>query len=148
MQHVTHLLKGMMFGGFVLFSCNGAMAATMTASMFEKPVNAYLDSSVAYSQSVLLSSSNTASDVGQALGGIRSLLPSLPPLGEVAVLPRVKKVMPTGEKPLYVLTFKCPTEVVGISPPPVKLLHGLVTSGMEAINGTDVLPFNMQQVCQ
>ena len=75
-------------------------------------------------------------------------MPSVPPLADAAILPRLKKVYPTGEKPLYVLTFKCPTEVVGIVPPPTKALHFLVTAGMDAVNGTNLLPFNMQQVCQ
>lgn len=74
-------------------------------------------------------------------------MPSLPMEGQ-AILPVIKKVYPTGEKPLVVLTFKCPTELVGITPLPTKALHGLVNMGFDAVNKTDLLSFNMQQVCQ
>ena len=79
---------------------------------------------------------------------LKRALPSMPPLADESILPTLKKVYPTGEKPLYVLTFKCPTELVGIIPPPTKALHWLVTTGMDAINSSNLLPFNMQQVCQ
>lgn len=78
--------------------------------------------------------------------GISDLLPSIPE-GET-ILPSVKKVYPTGEKPLVVVTFKCPTELVGVTPPPTKLLHNAVTGVMDAINSTNLLSFNLQQVCQ
>jgi hypothetical protein len=81
-----------------------------------------------------------------ALGNLRAMLPSLPDEG-AAILPRIKKVYPTGEKPLVVLTFKCPTELVGVSTPPIKLLRSGIDLAMEGINRTDVLPFNLQQVC-
>ncbi|HNH88937.1 MAG TPA: hypothetical protein PLX46_05915 [Thiobacillaceae bacterium] len=76
-----------------------------------------------------------------------SVLPSMPP-SDQAILPTIKTVYPTGEKPLKVLTFKCPTELVGISPPTTKLLHDAVNFAFDGINKTDLLPFNMQQVCQ
>lgn len=76
-----------------------------------------------------------------------SVLPSMPP-SDQAILPTVKTVYPTGEKPLKVLTFKCPTELVGVSPPTTKLLHDVVNFAFDSINKTDLLPFNMQQVCQ
>jgi hypothetical protein len=58
-------------------------------------------------------------------------------------------VYPTGDKPLAVLTLKCPTEAVfGVAPPPVKLVHFLLTSAMDGINYSGLLPFNLQQVCQ
>lgn len=108
-------------------------------------INPYLANSVALNQVSSLDSAGP--DLSQVLGDIRSILPSLPPPDQ-AILPTVKKVYPTGEKPLYVLTFKCPTELIGITPIPTKALHWLVSSGMDAINSTDLLPFNMQQVCQ
>ena len=84
---------------------------------------------------------------GQALDNVQSLLPSLPEEGQ-AILPRIKTVYPTGEKPLVVLTFKCPTELIGITTPPIKLLREGITLAMEGVNRSDLLPFNMQQVCQ
>ncbi len=80
---------------------------------------------------------------------LRSFLPEphMPTL-DMDILPSITKVFPTGEKPMYVLTFKCPTELIGITPLPTKALRWLITSGMEAVNSTDLLPFNMQQVCQ
>lgn len=60
-----------------------------------------------------------------------------------------KTVYPTGEKPLFVITLKCPTEAAfGVAPPPVKLVHIVLTTLMEGINSTGLLPVNLQQVCQ
>lgn len=85
-----------------------------------------------------------------AAGGRSGFGLSLPhiPLFEQAILPRVKTVYPTGEKPLVVVTFKCPTELVGIDTPSTVILHKVVNGGMSLINKTDLLAFNMQQVCQ
>lgn len=74
-------------------------------------------------------------------------IPLLPDSGQ-SILPKVSKVYPTGEKPLVVVSFKCPTEVVGITPPTIKLLHEAVNLGMAGINKTDLLSFDLQQVCQ
>lgn len=91
---------------------------------------------------------NVASSLVPSLDGLKSsLLASIPPMDQ-AILPVVKTVYPTGEKPLKVLTFKCPTELVGVTPLPTKALHELVNLAMDGINSTDLLPFNMQQVCQ
>jgi len=81
-------------------------------------------------------------------GLFNSIRMEIPLLNDQAILPVIKTVYPTGEKPLKVLTFKCPTELVGISPPPTKALRGLIDLGMEAVNKADILPFDMQQVCQ
>jgi len=92
---------------------------------------------------------NTTVDLGQIFSDLKSFLPEPHlPSADISILPSIKKVYPTGEKPLYVLTFKCPTELIGITPLPTKALRWLITSGMEALNSTDLLPFNMQQVCQ
>ncbi len=86
--------------------------------------------------------------LGQAWNSLKStLLPSMPPEGQ-AILPTIKTVYPTGEKPLKVLTFKCPTELIGVTPLPTKALHELVNLAFDGINRADLLPFNMQQVCQ
>jgi hypothetical protein len=74
-------------------------------------------------------------------------LPQIP-LFEQAILPKIKTVYPTGEKPLVVLTFKCPTELVGIDTPSTLILHKAVNGGMDLINKSNLLAFNMQQVCQ
>jgi hypothetical protein len=37
---------------------------------------------------------------------------------------------------------------VGVSPPTTKLLHEAVNFAFDGINKTNLLPFNMQQVCQ
>ena len=75
-------------------------------------------------------------------------LPSLPPLEDVSILPKITKVYPTGEKPLVVVSFKCPTEIIGIDTPSTKLLHSALNGGMDLLNKSDLLSFNMQQVCQ
>jgi hypothetical protein len=116
---------------------------------YQPAPNPYLMHSYAYSQTTTIANplegmSLTLTDFKQFLPS----LPSMPSLADISILPTLKKVYPTGEKPLYVLTFKCPTEVIGITPIPTKALHWLVTAGMDAINASDLLPFNMQQVCQ
>ncbi len=85
--------------------------------------------------------------IGQLIKDVKMALPSMPPSGQ-SILPVLKTVYPTGEKPLVVLTFKCPTELIGITPLPTKALHDLVNLGMDGINSTNLLAFNMQQVCQ
>lgn len=84
---------------------------------------------------------------GSLFGALSQAIPILPGSGQ-SILPSIKKVYPTGEKPLVVVSFKCPTEVLGVTPPTIKLLHNLVDLGMEGINKTDLLSFNLQQVCQ
>lgn len=84
---------------------------------------------------------------GGFLSGLIPSIPLLPGSGQ-SILPKITKVYPTGEKPLVVVSFKCPTEVVGITPPTIKLLHGAVDLGMAGINKTDLLSFDLQQVCQ
>ena len=79
---------------------------------------------------------------------LKSLLPSLTLPGDVTtILPVIKTVYPTGEKPLVVINFKCPTEVIGITPPPMKALHELLNFGFDGLNKTNLLSFNLQQVC-
>ncbi len=76
-----------------------------------------------------------------------SLKMMVPLTGDSNILPTIKKVYPTGEKPLVVINFKCPTEVIGITPPPMKLLHEALNLGFEGLNKTNLLSFNLQQVC-
>lgn len=75
---------------------------------------------------------------------------SLPyiPIFDQAILPKIKTVYPTGEKPLVVVTLKCPTELVGVQTPSSFVLHKVMNGGMELVNRTNLLSFNMQQVCQ
>ncbi len=77
-----------------------------------------------------------------------SVMGGIPPITDQAILPKITTVYPTGEKPLKVLTFKCPTELVGITPPTTALLHDAVTFAFDGVNKTNLLPFNLQQVCQ
>lgn len=83
---------------------------------------------------------------GASTFSIKDLLPSIPD-GQ-SILPSIKKVYPTGEKPLVVLTFHCPTELIGITPIPTKLLHKGVDGVFDLVNTTNLLSFNLQQVCQ
>lgn len=87
-----------------------------------------------------------AQNVSVVKNNLLSFLPSIPD-GQ-SLLPSIKKVYPTGEKPLVVVTFKCPTELIGITPLPTKGLHELVNLAMDGINATNLLSFNLQQVCQ
>jgi hypothetical protein len=80
-------------------------------------------------------------------GLLNEIRAGMPPLDNLSILPVVKKVYPTGEKPLVIVSFKCPTEVIGIAPPTVKLLHGLVDLGANGLNKSNLLSFDIQQVC-
>lgn len=117
--------------------------AAQTAYVPSKPlqsVNPYL----AYQQPMV--PINPAENARQIVENIRAALPSLPE-GQ-SLLPSIKKVYPTGEKPLVVVTFKCPTELIGITPIPTKLLHDGVNGVFDLVNTSNVLSFNLQQVCQ
>ncbi len=88
-----------------------------------------------------------AASTGSGSSILSSLKMMIPLTGDSNILPTIKKVYPTGEKPLVVLNFKCPTEVIGITPPPMKLLHEAVNFGFDGLNKTNLLSFNLQQVC-
>lgn len=128
---------------------------TPSASPARPVGNPYLVNSVAYNQTGMtpfqtgMAPFNPVDGLGQLFNDLRSYLPEPHlPSADISILPSIKKVFPTGEKPLYVLTFKCPTELIGITPLPTKALRWLLSSGMDALNSSDLLPFNMQQVCQ
>ncbi len=84
-------------------------------------------------------------DLNSLFNSVRN---GIPALNGQDLLPTIKKVYPTGEKPLVILSFKCPTEMLGVTPPPMKALHEIVNYAFEGINKTNLLSFNMQQVCQ
>ena len=90
---------------------------------------------------------DTSSSFNQIFTSLKNVLPSNPLSGDTTYLPVIKTVYPTGEKPLVVLNFKCPTEMIGISPPPMKLLHEAINLGFDGLNKTNLLSFNLQQVC-
>ncbi|OYY93071.1 MAG: hypothetical protein B7Y41_13220 [Hydrogenophilales bacterium 28-61-23] len=89
-------------------------------------------------------SADRSNSVGGFLSGLKMMLPLT---GDANILPTIKKVYPTGEKPLVVINFKCPTELIGITPPPMKLLHEAINFGFDGLNKTNLLSFNLQQVC-
>lgn len=62
-------------------------------------------------------------------------------------LPKIKKVQPTGERPMLVVSLKCPTEALGVATPSTKILHGAVDMALTGVNATNVLPWSIQQVC-
>ena len=84
--------------------------------------------------------------LGRVFDRVKMALPNLPLSGQT-ILPSIHTVYPTGEKPLVVVNFKCPAELTGVQLPPMKALHGLVNLGMDAVNKTDLLSYNLQQVC-
>lgn len=136
-------------------SADQATAGTTAASVqAELPGEAALTSSpaasvplnanpyLAYRQPI--AQVNPFDSVGQTLDKLKQALP----LQGQSILPKIKTVYPTGEKPLVVVTFKCPTELIGITPLPTQALHELVNLGLGALNSTNLLAFNVQQVCQ
>jgi|GEM_PF-2313278 len=64
-----------------------------------------------------------------------------------SILPTITKVYPTGEKPMVVVTFNCPTEMAGVATPTTKIIHSFFDLGFSAINATNALPWTLQQVC-
>ena len=83
----------------------------------------------------------------EQLRSLSALLPGDPGASRAPV--SITTAPPTGERPLKVITIKCPTEAAfGVAPPPVKIIHIILTAGMDSINATQLLPFDMQQVCQ
>lgn len=132
------------------------------AMVSNNPYLSYPLPSTQYASNSALSTNNTGSpaianpqktagaenSLAQLFTSLKMALPSLSLPGDVTtLLPVIKKVYPTGEKPLVVLNFKCPTEMIGITPPPMKLLHEAVNLGFDGLNKTNLLSFNLQQVC-
>jgi hypothetical protein len=116
-----------------------AVAAPSSAS--PAPTNPYL----AYNWKP----SNGASKPATAGLPALSLSSLLPNNGRnFSLIPTIKTVYPTGEKPLVVVSFKCPTELIGIVPPPVAIIHEVVNAGLDGVNKSNLLSFNMQQVCE
>lgn len=74
-------------------------------------------------------------------------LPDLASFGDRSLLPSAKMVATPDGRSILVVSFKCPTEVIGVSPPMVQLVHNLVDAAMNKANEEHVLPFDMQQVC-
>lgn len=65
-----------------------------------------------------------------------------------SILPKIKTYKSVnGEKPVTVVSLNCPTELAGISTPSTKIFHQLIDSGMSCINGTQLLPVELRQVC-
>jgi len=96
------------------------------------------------SQTALAGTSNS---FNQLFTSLKTALPSGLFSGDTTYLPVIKTVYPTGDKPMVVLNFKCPTEMIGVTPPPMKLLHEAVNLGFEGLNKTNLLSFNLLQVC-
>lgn len=71
----------------------------------------------------------------------------LPLTGPSNIFPTIKKVFPTGDRPMVVVNFKCPTELIGITPPPMMLLHKAIDWGFSGINKSNLLPYSFLQVC-
>jgi hypothetical protein len=91
----------------------------------------------------------SAVSAGSAVKPPALSLPSFSSNGRsFTLIPTIKTVYPTGEKPLVVVSFKCPTELIGVVPPPTAALHELVNAGLDGLNRTNLLSFNMQQVCE
>jgi len=119
-------------------------APTVAPAAYSPRVNPYL---VNQPQPAPTPASAGNSDASLASSGFKIAMPHIP-LFEQSILPKVQTVYPTGEKPLVVVTFKCPTELVGIDTPSTLILHKALNGGMDLINKTNLLSFNMQQVCQ
>lgn len=116
---------------------------TIASAPIELPAPAPVASAKPASKG-FLSSLDPKQGLSDLFGSVRN---SIPLLNDQDLLPTIKKVYPTGEKPLVILSFKCPTEMIGVSPPPMKALHGLINLGFDGINKTNMLSFNLQQVC-
>ncbi|MDP2431170.1 MAG: hypothetical protein Q8O33_03985 [Pseudomonadota bacterium] len=136
---------------FTAFNPVESLSLLLSGLMFSLPSlpSASQPGLASFNQTPATPNAAAAADLGQMFNSLRDFLPAPHlPSPDIDILPSITKVYPTGERPLYVLTFKCPTELVGITPPPTKALRWLISSGMEAVNSTNLLSFSMQQVCQ
>ncbi|MBU1665355.1 MAG: hypothetical protein KKG92_08145 [Gammaproteobacteria bacterium] len=136
---------------FTAFNPVESLGQLLSGLMFSLPSlpSVSQPSPAAFNQTPATPNAAAAADLGQMFNSLRNFLPEPHlPSADIDILPSITKVYPTGEKPLYVLTFKCPTELIGITPLPTKALRWLITTGMDGINSTNLLSFNMQQVCQ
>jgi hypothetical protein len=139
-----------------LASTPSAQPVHAPAPLAAQPVQASPAQQAAQAEPVTSVSANKSATLGflasldpkqglsDLLGGLRN---SIPLLNDQDLLPTIKKVYPTGEKPLVILSFKCPTEMIGVTPPPMKALHELINLGFDGLNKTNMLSFNLQQVC-
>ena len=125
----------------------GAALAPAPAPAYSPRVNPYLVNQVQYGATPAAPAAVAENTSPMAGGGFKLAMSQIP-LFEQSILPKIQTVYPTGEKPLVVVTFKCPTELVGIDTPSTVILHKAVNGGMDLINKTNLLSFNMQQVCQ
>lgn len=142
-------------------STNPYLASAASAAPLSVPVETYTQHAVAVPQLAqpapavapspakaaspgLLASLDPKQGLSDLFGSVRN---SIPLLNDQDLLPTIKKVYPTGEKPLVILSFKCPTEMIGVTPPPMKALHELINLGFDGLNKTNMLSFNLQQVC-
>jgi len=89
-----------------------------------------------------------------ANASVQAKVPTATPLNEASkgfglgsILPTIKKVYPTGERPMVIVSFNCPTQALGITSPTTKAIRFILDSGFSAINSTDLLPWTLQQVC-
>lgn len=136
---------------FTAFNPVESLGQLLSGLMFSLPslTSVSQPSQAAFNQTPTPPNAAAATDLRQMFSSLRDFLPDPHlPSADIDILPSITKVYPTGEKPLYVLTFKCPTELIGITPLPTKALRWLITTGMDGINSTNLLSFNMQQVCQ
>ncbi len=136
---------------FTAFNPAESLSLLFSGLLFSLPSlpSASQPGQVSFNQTPATSNTAAAADLRQMFSSLRNYLPEPHlPSADIDILPSITKVYPTGEKPLYVLTFKCPTELIGITPLPTKALRWLITTGMDGINSTNLLSFNMQQVCQ
>lgn len=142
--------------GLALKPSQSVSVETAQPAPAQAPVNAYVPRVNPYlvnqqpsvpAPVLAANTENASAGHASASSGFRFSLPRIAPF-EQSILPKIQTVYPTGEKPLVVMTFKCPTELVGIDTPSTLILHKVVNGGMDLINRTDLLSFNLQQVCQ
>lgn len=69
--------------------------------------------------------------------------------GQLAkALPSIKRVFPTGGRELWVVSAKCPVEMMtGQSFSPADALRDVVNGLLETLNETQLLKFDIQLVC-
>lgn len=65
----------------------------------------------------------------------------------VVPIPEINFYKKENTKDLVTVSFKCPTESVGISTPSTKCIHSAVDNILYVMNNSNVLPIDVVQVC-
>lgn len=74
-------------------------------------------------------------------------LPSTGFMAERNLLPTARLIDTGSDRAVLIVSFKCPTELLGVAPPTIQLLHNAFDLVAGLVNQAQLLSFDVQQVC-